>query len=267
MNLNSTSKFLTALFFSATLILPMAAQAANLISIIVADTKDHTIGDSVKSDFDNMRNNMRTIAKFTELNPIEITLEGTETTSSNLLQRLDTLTIEQEDVVVFFFAGHGFHVSSEKSTTPWPNIYFSQNGQGIRYESIIKDLEKKNPKLLITIVDACNNLIPNESAPLRARTAMFNYTPDYVLEHNYKQLFLETSGTIKITSSAVGEFAWGGKAGGVFTRSFIDKLNRAVTSENGIDWQDILDETYDQTSQLTSNYETVQHPYYEVGLN
>ncbi len=95
----------------------------------------------------------------------------------------------------------------------------------------------------------------------------FNSASDYVLEHNYKQLFLETSGSIKIASSSVGEYAWGGRSGGVFTNAFTNKLKNAVTSENGIDWQDILDEAHDQTSMQTSNYQTVQHPYFEVVLN
>lgn len=267
MYFNSTKKILTALLLSAPLCLPTVAQAANLISIIVADTKDITIGNTVKVDFDNMRNTISEVAKYTQLNSIEINLEGNETTPTNLLKKLEDLTIDPDDVVVFYFAGHGYHLLSEQNGSPWPNLYFCLNGQGVHYDTVFNDLEKKNPRLLLSIADVCNNLLPDNRAPLRARALIFEETPEYVREHNYKQLFLEATGSIRIASASVGEFSWGGPNGGVFTRSFIKSIKDSVKSTNGIDWNSILDESYNQTTLLTSKKNSTQHPYFEININ
>lgn len=267
MKFNSTSRLLTALLFSVTLFLPMVSHAANLISIVVADTKDHSIGESVKIDFERMQTMMREAAKFTELNPIEIHLEGNDTTPSNLFKKMDELTVAPDDVVVFFFAGHGYHLTSESSTTPWPHLYFSQHGRGLFFEDVIRDLEAKNPRFLLAVADVCNSLIPDSYAPLRARAARFENRVDDIREHNYKQLFLETSGTVKITGASVSEFAWGGDNGGAFTRSFINSVNESVISTGGIDWNLILNKSYIQTALITSFAPSIQHPYFEMELS
>lgn len=267
MKFKPTSRFLTALLFSVTLLLPAISNAANLISVIVADTMDYSIGESVKIDSGRMQAIVKQAARFTDLNPIEICLTGNDTTSTNVLKKLDELSVSQEDVVIFYFAGHGYHLTSEQNSTPWPNLYFSVNGQGLFFEKIIKDLESKKPRLLLAIADVCNSLIPDSHAPLRARAHALKSSYEDIREYNYKQLFLETSGTIKVAGSSVGEFAWGGYNGAIFTYSFANSLNEAVTSTTGVDWNLILANSYIRTAILTSQTSTTQHPYYEVELS
>lgn len=253
--------------------IPLTVNAANLVSIVVADTLDPSIGDSVKADFENIGKNLELIAKFTQLNLVEIKLEKEEATPLNLLEKLDALVVDQEDVLLFYFAGHGYHPESKVETTPWPSMLFSHVGVGVKYATVLSELENKNPRLLLTIMDSCNEIVPEDQAPFRVRSAHFGASDD-VLERNYKKLFLETSGSIKIVSSTLGQFAWGESGvdpypgGGVFTSSFIDNLNAAVQTIDECNWQDILEKTSDQTIMITTNLKaSIQKPYYEVKIN
>lgn len=254
-----------------TLILPNRTHAANLISIIAADTTDRSIGYSVKADFENMKRAAQEISFFTGLTLVEINLEDTEVTPYDLLEKLQQVDIQPDDVVIFFFSGHGFHIESEKDSTPWPSLYFSINAHALDYESVIKLIEDKNPKFMLTIVDICNSLIPDQAAPYNPlktpTTNLSAYSEDYVLEHNYKKLFIETSGSIKISSASVGEYSKGGSFGGIFTRAFLADLKKATTSTNGIDWEVILEETYVHTSTVSAKSNSSQHPYYEIDIN
>lgn len=258
------SAFLSAFILCILMLMPLMAQADNLISILVADTKDDFIGGSVQKDFANMQSKMTEIAKYTKMKEIKIHLNENDATPQRLNRILGELTVNKDDVIVFFYAGHGFHPRSQKNTTPWPNMIFSSGGKSVSYDSVIRNLEQKKPRLLLTIADTCNMLSGDRDGSECTRAPTSAKKDSFVLEHNYKLLFLETTGTIKIASSSVGESAWGGKSGGIFTNAFLSKMDRAVQSQNGIDWQVILEESARKTSLDTAKKNSTQHPYYEI---
>lgn len=262
--MKSRNTILSALFLCFLTLLPMMAQAGNLISIIIADTKDSSIGDSVDRDFTNMRSKTAEIAKYTKMKEVKVHLRDSEANPQRLSRILDELKVNKDDVVVFFYAGHGFHPRAQKKSTPWPSMTFSSGGKSISYDSVMKGLEQKKPRLLLTVADTCNSLTRGleDNEGIRASPKV----DSYVLEHNYKQLFVETTGSIKVTSSSVGESAWGGRSGGIFTNAFINNLNAAVESRNGIDWKVILEKTSKKTTQETANKNSPQHPYYELKI-
>jgi hypothetical protein len=260
----NSRKILTSLLLSVSMLLPVAGQAANLISVIIADTKDSSIGASVQSDFTHMQKKTAEIAKYTNLKEVKTHVRGSEATPKRLERILEELKVGKNDVVVFFYAGHSYHPSEKKKTTPWPDIIFSTGGKSVPYESVLKKLEKKKPRLLLAISDSCNNLLSRDVDEPEDRAAG-SKADSHVLEHNYKQLFLETTGTIKVVSSSVGESSWGGSSGGVFTNAFLARLDKAVESHNGIDWKAILKDASKQTTQKSSGkMNSSQHPYYEI---
>jgi hypothetical protein len=259
-----SNKTFSGLLLSFLMLLPMAAHADNLISIIVCDTKADSIGASVEKDFANMQKKTAEIAKYTKMKEVKVHLRGSEANPQRLNRILDELKVTKNDVVVFYYAGHGYHPSSQKKSTPWPTIIFETSSKSVSYDGLIKDLERKKPRLLLALADTCNSLSRglDECDEIRATSSKVD---SYVLEHNYKKLFLETSGSIKITGCSVGESSWGGRAGGVFTVAFLSKLNKAVESHNGIDWRDIVDEVSRKTTQ-DSPKNSKQHPYYELKI-
>ncbi len=243
-----------------------AYAAANLIAIIAADTTDSSIGFSVNADFDRMRQEMQTVANYTDLNLKEILIKGKSTTPSNLIKQLDAIKANADDVIVFYFSGHGFR-TEQKGTSPWPNLFFSRTFEGVEYEYVMHKLLDKNPRLLITIADVCNSFWGDEAPPRMIPRSIKMPTKEEKVIANFKHLFVEDAGMINITSSTISETTWGDESGGKFTIAFIDNLTKETESTKTASWNNLLKKTATEVTKATTlphSYVKPQHPYYEL---
>ena len=237
----------------------IGAQAAHLVSFVVADTKDEDIGDSVETDLRHIKNRVNLIARHTGLTPKTITIRGSKTNPNKVLNEIHQVRVNPEDVVLFYWSGHGFRTPA-KGDSPWPNLFFSNTEEGIEYEMVMNLIEQKKPRLTITLVDACNNVIPENYAPptYRPRALQIDTAEVKALkQQNYKQLFLGFKGKINITSSEAGEYSWGSNFGGLYTNAFLDSLDEQIELTIDPNWQDVLDNAAVKVSES-------EHPYYEV---
>ncbi len=236
---------------------PLTLQAANLITVIVADTADESIGSSTAADFQKVRAEAQKISSYTGLRLKEVTLKGKDVRPAVLLRKMEQLRVNEDDVVFFYFSGHGYR-TSDKEGNPWPNLFFSLVSEGIDFSFVAKELQEKKPRLLLLLADVCNSFVPDAWAPPLVYKAFGGAAPDQeVIKANYRSLFLETSGTVMITSSEVGEYSYATPEGGLFTLEFLKSLNKAVKSTEYPDWELILGES-------SINVAPDQHPIWNV---
>lgn len=259
-----------------------SAQAANLIAFIVADTYDDYIGTSVSIDFDNIRHEMNNVSQYTGLNLKEILIQGKANTSQNFLQTLKSITANKEDVLVFFYAGHGYRTPS-KGSSPWPNLVFTQEkgGQhkGIKYEYIIYQLMEKKPRLLITIADVCNDLLSDRKAPPLVPKMLAGAPNVETIRANYKHLYLDEAGMINITAAKIGETAAGDDDdGGVFTKAFLASIKFETANATSADWRTLIERASAKVTEESIVWARqhgtpldraekegeIQHPYFEI---
>lgn len=233
----NTQKFFLIVFLSLISLVPL--EAARLHSIVVADTTDFSIGVSAACDSNKIQEEMKKVAKYTELEHHEILITGQDVLPKNVFEAIRPLEIEEEDVVVFYFSGHGYRTES-KENNPWPNLYFTLAGEGIDLLGICNLLEKKNPRLLVVIGDVCNNIVPENFAPNLVCKMFSIFNDEELLKANYQSLFLENQGTLIISSSEAGEYSWATTRGSLFTLSFLGNLNKVVKSEDYPEWETIL---------------------------
>lgn len=240
--------------------LSASAAKSNLYAIIAGDTTDSSIGDSSQADLRTMRNEINKIQQATGLQLTVTTIRGNNNLSSNLWQKVNDLNIQPDDIVLFYYSGHGFR-DKAKDPSPWPYLYFNIDDSFLDYEQVIGELKYKNPRFLLTIVDVCNSYIDSESRSLVRRGAeMISKNMQDKINKNYAHLFLGYKGTINITSSSTGEYSWGGADGGAFTVSFDKTLKNKVKNSDNPTWEDILDETKEVIGDE-------EHPYYELDLS
>lgn len=243
-----------------------AYAAANLISIITADTKASNIGPSVVADFNSMRTEMQTVANYSGLSLKEVLIQGKSTTPANLIKQLDSIQANPDDVIVFYYSGHGFRTES-KNPSPWPNLYFSLTNEGMEYEYIMHKLLEKKPRFLITIADVCNSFWPNDYSPKMAPRGMKVPGNQEKVRTNIKHLFLDDAGMINITSAKISETAWGNDDGGRFTHAFINNLTKETETASVASWNHLLKEAAKEVTQETTrahSHVKPQHPYYEL---
>lgn len=223
--------------------------SADLIAIYICDTLGSNIEVAVSKDLRNMQAFFREVAKQTKLKYQEHVYTGEIAYPEAILSDLRGLSITSNDVVAFYFSGHGNHRESKLS--PWPDLYFTLADQGVDYEHICSILSDKHPKFLLAVADACNSLVEDQyAAPIVTQFEVKGGATG----KNYKQLFLQQSGVIQITSSSVGEISWALNRGGAYTLEFIKSFKSEVGKKRGASWESILNQAkrqtlrYDQTA-------------------
>lgn len=202
--------------------------SAKLHAILVADTKDLNIGSDI--DLGNMKELLITIQQHTGLTLEQYSIAGNAFTSDNVNNTLTQLSVQPEDMVIFYYSGHGSNLGNSR----WPSLKLSD--QFLDFDQVTQTLENKNPRLLISIADACNNFIDESSnTPTRQ---VIKTTPK---ADNYRQLFLNYRGKIKASAAKHGQFAAGSSSeGGKYTNAFLNSLNKELASADKPSWHTVM---------------------------
>lgn len=254
-----TLRLFSLLLISLLFFNPTTVFAATLHTILVADTLAPDVGGPAAKDLEMMDAEMERIAHHTDLERKNYRLEGDAVKPQELLSIIEQLSVSEEDVVIFYFSGHGFRTLSS-GDTPWPNLTFSQTDQALPLERVGQMLEHHKPRLLIMLADACNNYLPEFLAPsVLLRKGRSTPVDEDTLRENYRKLFVETKGVIIATGAEKGDFSWSTKRGSLFTIAFLNQLNRAILSPTTVDWAMLLERTADQVK-------LDQHPDYRIYL-
>lgn len=233
------AKWILLLLSVCFLVISSVSYAGEVYAIIIADTTAENIDKAIKEDLKTIRGKVNVIARYIEMPLKELAFDGDNVKMDIVLPQIEALSFQPDDLVIFFFSGHGYRTNS-KGDNPWPNLYFSKEKMGIDYLSIVQKLADKNPRLLLAVADCCNNVMMEQFAPpmypkfhmssLRSR-----------IKDNYRQLFVESSGVIVVSSSKAGEFSWALEVGSLYSGVFFESLQHEVSGYDMPSWQTILD--------------------------
>lgn len=228
-----------ALITMAVWLVSSSLEAAVLHAIIVCDTTADNIGSSVEADLRKIHLEVSRIAANTDLTLNEKKFSSREV-NENVLNYIESQTFSSDDVVFFFFSGHGYRTDSKQGNI-WPYLFFTPIGKGVDFSTISQSLAQKQPHLMIAIADCCNNVIPEFFAPptLKKKHLALALTNNLLVQ-NYRELFLNHSGSIIISSSKPGELSWGTRSGGIFTLAFFESMDKEIHGSQQADWQVIL---------------------------
>lgn len=199
--------------------------AATLHSIIVADTDDYSIGESVEIDLQNMQGLIRNISQQTGLVMAREAITG-KLSSSNINNAINNLSVKSDDVVIFYYSGHGYSPGNSK----WPGM--SLDNGNLTIKDVRNMLKQKNPRLLIVMADTCNGFTRSVS----------RYYKSPEKTENYNQLFLKYRGIITASSSKPGQLSWGNKqTGGLYTNAFLRSINQELASQSNPSWNNLME--------------------------
>lgn len=256
-----------------------------LHSIIFANTKspgnpnkpnDTGIGPSVTVDFERMGLEMSTISSFIGYNLKKYYYYETQESFSrtSLVNVLNNLTVGPNDIVFFYYSGHGGRFENEGNDYPEMilKVPYGPASKADLYS--LKDaydkIMSKHPRLTIVMGDLCNSTFKGaykDSELGRGASIKSSSTTDV-----YKNLFLNVKGGLIVASSKPGHtsgcalFPDGSDAGGCFTTSFLKALGEYVSSGSEVNWEQLLETSrkYTQSISHLDNLNEKQTPVFST---
>lgn len=253
------------------LLLSIISYAQNIHFICIADTDDNKIGKSVKKDVNQMLDFVMSLASDIgmedNLQPA-IVMMGEECNKKNLLTTIEEFKCGKDDIVLFYYSGHG--IRAYQDTSEFPQMCLGNSDQDyISLEYVKKKIERKGPGLSIILADCCNSYdssaTPKEAVMITARARASDKSSH---DEGMRKLFLETRGSIIAASSRKGEVSWGNSYyGGLFTNGFLNEIDLYTSSGKAIDWQELMWRTRCRVvadSRSSRKYQGVQTPIYKI---
>lgn len=231
--------------------------AVTMHLIIVANTLVSDIGVSCEMDKKKMILEMQTVTDALGIPLRQYIIDGNNLSKENVSSTLNNLSPGSNDIVVFFYSGHGFRWSNQQDQ--YPNMDFRYNPYTqistetcMTVTEVSNKIASKGARLNISIADCCNSDIGvNARSSEKFITSKSN--PNYD-EKKLAKLFINVKGTIMSCSASPGEVSWCNTSdGGFFTFSFFQALHEEVGYlDNNPTWEDIFDNAKKYAAYKTS---------------
>lgn len=243
-------------------------QTVHFVSMF--DTKDAKLGSGMAYECAMINNEFQTIAGYLE--DFGFDSEISEYTGDNcgktqLLTAINGLEIAPEDVVLFYYGGHGGRPVN--STDSFPQMCLGhQNQENFVPATLIRNIiESKNPQLTIVITGCCNS----ESRGISIKSVVAQsqgYTSEGSIDKSrYKNLFTDFKGVIQFTSSRPGEYSFAGNTGSWFAANLLNVIDDIGRGKVGADWESLCEEVGRRVSDEEIIFEGQKyrmHPYAEI---
>ncbi|MEJ7740703.1 MAG: caspase family protein [Chitinophagaceae bacterium] len=241
------------------------------ILLIAANTIDATIGKGCTADISSMRHMFEKLSQEMNFNFIELIVQGEDYGKDNILGAIDMLTPGNNDIVVFYYSGHGFSYEKDASKK-YPQVDLRSHPASDKIDVInahtenLADLfeivKRRGARLNIVIGDCCNSLIEFKrkvkggSAALRKE----KQEPVIINKETCEVLFCDYTASILVASAGKGEYAVSDdKLGSLFTYNLSKSLKmlmkKDVDKSAGLPWGTLLEETTDKTLDLSKTYD------------
>lgn len=242
-----------------------------LILLIAANTKDPTIGKGCKADIDSVRHIFEKLSVEMKFSFIELIIQDEDYGKENILGAIDLLTPGNNDIVVFYYSGHGFSYEKDASKK-YPQVDLRShpasdkidviNAHTENLADLFEIIKRRGARLNIVIGDCCNSLIEFKRKFKGGVAALRNEKKEPVVinKDTCEVLFCDYTASILVASAGKGEYAVSDdKLGSLFTYNFSKSLKmlmkKDVDKGAGLPWGKLLEETADKTLDLSKTYD------------
>lgn len=170
--------------------------------ILFTDTDDSRVGSS--SEETNRYFKKTFVPKLVAYSGMDVKsyyYSGAQFTLVSLLQFVEGLSTSGDDVIFFYYAGHGYN----RGESPYPTITFGKSGplasRQIDLSKLYQTLQAKPHRLLCVLAEACNKVYAARNR-MRLENKVSNFNPRADEGIHYRELFAEASGDYIMSSSS-----------------------------------------------------------------
>ncbi|WP_171062986.1 caspase family protein [Larkinella sp. C7] len=170
------------------------------------------------------------------------------------------LTCGAEDIVVFYYTGHGFNLT--KYAGNFPIMAIDTTGDGnFPLMLMHEELMKKKPRFCLTIGDCCNKVIDENVPQDRSMVKGTACNPAI-----FRQLFLQQRGGVIVASSKRGQVSGAAPGGSFYTWSLLQSIDYACHYNERVTWEQLLDDTQTRMWSIQAARQAKQESIFTVGL-
>ena len=238
--------------------------------ILTGGTHIQDIGLGCQKSIGLMEDAFANIGAYTGMEVDYLYCTGYDFVKDRILEKIDMVPPGLYDVIVFFNTSHGFNYLDSPTRHTFfiahPTKYgqmtqfeFDEYGVSLEYD-IKYRLEEKGANLLLVISESCNSVINATMPP--------QYLPmNLSISQRLKELFLESSGTVIISSSDLDQASYTDiEKGGYFTNAFNHAMNEVVLAKERATWNAVLEKTgkYTQEYAEFAMIQEGQQPIYNI---
>jgi hypothetical protein len=263
---------LSALFlFNAHLFVPVAL-SQTLHAIIVADTNDPSaiLRRGIMKTKNDFETELQIISTQTGLILNKQVFAGNQFTYSNLMRSVELLDPGQDDVVFFYYIGHG--ILKPEIDNKWPQLILYEVSSGaqtrfVSFKAITDMLQRKNQRLLIAMAEACNSTGGRTEHFADEILGMASLSFSTREAERLKDLYLRSEGTVISSSSEPGQVSVvSSPDGGYFGQTFLEVHKELTSLPVSADWNTLLEKVKLRTTSLSNlrKPDRPQIPQYSV---
>ena len=240
---------LLLLVLCSCMLLTSSVEAQQVHALLVIMDADASIGNSVKIDGDNIRELLQNrVDNIYETHVKTLYSSAGEATISNIQREIRALRPEPDDVVLFYFSGHGGMVSETDRRTyliVTDDVHTNKKTTLLR-EDVEAAVTAHNCRLHLIITDCCSSYPPDTGARNYVGFAAVRGKTNQVI----RNLFGEHKGLFHVNGATEGQKGWTlKKRGGVFTEALIPAIS-IESDRNGdgfVEWSEVADVAKRQT--------------------
>lgn len=266
---------ITTLLFSQ----PIMATGGNpkFKLIVFADTRDPRIGQAAMKQLDELNEWIDNVVSPALDMPVDP--EYSEAyydymcCHDSLMSVLNRFSCDTDDIVLFWYLGHGNRSSDDTSRFPQMCLGELTEDKFVPLEAVKERIMQFKPRLCVVVGDCCNTLAdwvsPKDNIIVANRadgSVITSSTKDFV-----EKLFGQAEGCFTISASSIAEPSWSNKYIGFhFTNAFIGTTEKMMEKFmiDGKPWQSIMDQLLDFFSsrrfrQAGDTNAYLMHPQYK----
>ena len=256
-------------------ILAGTAQSQTLHFIVFADTDDPSIGGNDMKTYSSLTGNgglAQTIAQYSGLTLNMAGFYGSRCQAAEVDKKFSELNPGPNDVVVFYFVGHGFN----SRQNAYPSLIFGKatadvaaiDASARNLRELYARIRAKKPRLTIAIADACNKERTDPPVAITSGRAIDVMPPTNLNPERIRSLFRNWQGGFVMSSSQRNQFSHSDPKGGwmsvSFQNAFLDWCS--ATRKGPLTWKLLLDDVVKRTVTTAQQNRQVQTPQYAPEL-
>lgn len=242
------------------------ASAQSFHLLVFADTDDPGLSAPNLMNIAYLTEVADSICRTTGLKNRMTVYKGSDFLASRCDQVLTALRPEPNDVVFFYFMGHGWN----NSETEEPMLLFKASGQspGLtnsrNLKAVFEQLRRKGNRLTLAFGESCNSAINDRSRAKKGTGSVMNvsvFNPEQV-----KNLFLRSRMSILLHTCKRNQKSNSSEDGGWFFTSFLDQLKQfaAKPTRQPAQWEPLLLASAQATTEYAREQGAVQEPVFHI---